>query len=158
MVEPSEISADLAQIRASQAQQGLDIANIRQSLVILPTVMNGFDTRLGSIDDSVKEVITALFTVMGEFRGHVERLERGQAAITARVDAQFGELSTRLATDEARLDKKRQELDDMQARLHAIEVALASRPTPEQAKATYDGVQHILKHLDRLGLNDATAE
>lgn len=82
------------------------------------------------------EFFTRLFT---EF----DTLKADVADVRLRVDAH-----------EERLDAKRHRMDAQDARLAAIETrlaaaehALSARPTPEEAKATYDGVRRILAHL-----------
>jgi regulator of replication initiation timing len=88
----------------------------------------------------VKGVINdALAPLMDEFQFATDE----RKAIKQQVD----ELIVRLETDEARLDRKRERLDEHDRRLAAVEAALAARPSPQKAQATYDGVQRILDHL-----------
>lgn len=60
----------------------------------------------------------------------------------------------RLETIEQRLDAKRERIGALDARIGvletratALEERLDARPSPEQAQATYTGVQRILSHL-----------
>jgi len=128
----------------------------RNMINVLNQQQRDLDQERQAIQHIVKEAISAaLAPLMAEFRRQVGSLESGQQDIKAHVDSRFGELTARLEGDEERLDRKRARLDAHDTEIAELRARLDARPSPEEARATYEGVRRIMDHL---GLTDDGTE
>lgn len=103
-----------------------------------------------AVQHEQREQGTAVYELRADFQAIGERvtgLELGQTGIIQRLDAK----RARLADDEARIEALEAAQRADRAEIERLSAHVAGRPSPEQARATYDGVQRIMQHL---GLSD----
>ena len=115
------------------------LENILQTYVI--TALAGVQQSLDQQHDLVQRILTAhQETARGlkKLQSEVKTLKDGQTRISrevadldARHKEQWAEVIERLDADDARLDRKRKELDDHNARLERLEARAAALPESE---------------------------
>ena len=105
-------------VQADQQREGAAVAELRDGFQTLCETVSGFEARLDLLDK------------------------------------RYGDVQRRLDVKRRRLDAHDRDLADLKAahaahqdKIDRLAAAVAARPTPEKAHATYDGVQRILAHL-----------